>query len=524
MKKFIGFLIIVGLIIGGFYYKENLQTFVADVMSSFSNEKLLREKPKLLREYPPKEVEIFHVGKEKIALNVTKTGETSSSTSVSIMPQISGKIIDIQTELGSYVQKGDTLFRLGDSLSTDIVNLQYSAAIDGLNLTEESKELTYDSSIASLQSAQIGVLTAKTAYENAVKSKKDSRKVLEDQIESTELSIETAEDTYEDLEDSIDEAKDTRDDLEDEYDDLSDSLENAQDEAKKLEISAGLKELSQAITQIETQIETLKSAKKAASAGLDQADLGLQQVKDTATSQLNQIDAGIKTIFLQYKLAQSQLDSLKTGADLQELAVDGQILQASSTLEALELSIKNQTITSPIDGVITSLQAEEDNLVAPGQILAKIENLSQLSVKTSVNLSEAQLINIGDEVTIENDSISSQGTIISISPTLNEMSKKIDIEIELDQTTGITSGEFVKIIFSLNPNEKIFIPLNSVYINEGEKIVKIVDNDLIINFKKIETGQIIGDYIEVLSGLNGNEKIIENTLVLLNEGEKIALK
>lgn len=524
MKKFIGLLIIIGLIVGGFYYKENLQTFVADVMSSFSNEKLLREKPKLLREFPPKEVEIFHVGKEKIALNVTKTGETSSSTSVSIMPQISGKIIDIQTELGSYVQKGDTLFRLGDSLSTEIANLQYSAAIDGLNLTKSSKELTADSGMESMQSAELGLLTAKTAYENAVKSKKDSKKILEDQIESTEFSIETAEDTYEDLEDSIDEAADTRDDLEDKYDDLSDSLENAQDEAKKLEISAGLKELSQAITQIETQIDTLKSAKEAAQSGLDQADLGLQQVKDSATAQLNQLDAGIETIFLQYKLAQNQLDSLKIGTDLQDLAVDGQILQASSALEALELSIKNQTITSPIDGVITSLQAEEENLVAPGQILAKIENLSQLSVKTSVNLSEAQLINMGDEVTIENDSISSQGTIISISPTLNEMSKKIDIEIELDQTTGITSGEFVKIVFSLNPNKKIFIPLNSVYINEGEKFIKFINNNLIVYSQKITTGQIIGDYIEVTSGLNGNEKIIKDLSTFVKEGEKVALK
>ncbi len=524
MKKFIGFLIIVGLIIGGFYYKENIKALVADVLSSFSKEKLLREEPKLLREFPPKEVEIFHVKKENIALNITKTGETSSSSSVYITPQISGKIIDINTELGNYVQKGETLFRLGDSLSTDITNLQYESAIDGLNLTKSSKALTSDSNIESLQSAQLGVLTAKTAYENAVKAKKDSKKIFEDQIESTKLSIKTAEDAYENLEDNIDEAKDTRDDLEDKYDDLSEALKKAQDEATKLAISEQLKELSKSITQVEAQIDTLKSAKSSASNGLDQAELGLDQVKDTATAQLNQLDSGIETIFLQYKLAQNQLDSLKIGSNLQDLAVDGQILQASSTINALELSIENQTIASPIDGVITSLQAEEDNLVSPGQILAKVENLSQLSVKTSVNPSEAQLINIGDNVTVENDSISSQGTIISISPTLNEISKKIDIEIVLAQSAGITSGEFIKIVFSLDPDDKIFIPLNSVYINEGQKIVKVVDNDLIVNFKEIETGQIIGDYIEVTSGLDGNEKIIGDTLVFLNEGEKIALK
>lgn len=103
------------------------------------------------------------------------------------------------------------------------------------------------------------------------------------------------------------------------------------------------------------------------------------------------------------------------------------------------------------------------------------------------------------------------------------MTKKIDVEIEIDKTSKINSGSFVKITFSPSPKKNIFVPLNSIQLTPTDKIVNVIDSDFVVQYKKVETGQIIGDYIEIIDGLKGNEKIIKTTTIYVEDGEKVAL-
>jgi RND family efflux transporter MFP subunit len=227
---------------------------------------------------------------------------------------------------------------------------------------------------------------------------------------------------------------------------------------------------------------------------------------------------------LQYEVVLNQLQSTIIATKLQKLGVDSQILQADSALEMAKLNKKYQNLSSPINGVVTSVSAEEGNLVGPGQILAKVENLNKLAIKTSVNEEEAALISVGDDVKVKTDSKTLSGEIISISPALNELSKKIHVEIKITKDSDLTPGSFVKIAFSPQPKNTIFIPLNSISLSTGEKTVKTINENLIVVCKTIETGQIIGDYIEITSGLNGNEKIVKSITTFIEDGEKVALK
>ena len=161
-------------------------------------------------------------------------------------------------------------------------------------------------------------------------------------------------------------------------------------------------------------------------------------------------------------------------------------------------------------------------MTAPGQVLLKIESTGDLTIKTSVNTSEAELINLEDKVKITANNKDYEGEIVSISPTPNEVTKKIDIEIEVDDSEGLSAGSFVKVHFVSTPTNQIYIPLNSILISDGKKLAKtVLDNNTIL-CKPIETGQIIGDYIEVLSGLDGDEQIISSITSFLEDGEKVA--
>lgn len=101
------------------------------------------------------------------------------------------------------------------------------------------------------------------------------------------------------------------------------------------------------------------------------------------------------------------------------------------------------------------------------------------------------------------------------------MTKKIDVEIET--SADIIPGSFVKISFSPSTKKTIFVPLNSINLKPEGKCVNIVNNDFVVEYKEVQTGQIIGDYIEITDGLKGNEKIIKAVTIYVEEGEKVAL-
>jgi len=507
MKKFIAFIILIAIVAGGYMYRDEIKTYIEDLKNGTTNEKLLRKKPLLLREYPPKEVEIFELGEDIANLNFSKTGTANAQTIVYVSPQVTGKITNVNVKIGDTVKEGETLITLGDSLSTDLANLQYLAAKEGLDIANSTLYLTKQANLETLKSAQSGITSAKESYENATNTKENTDDISDLQIESTQLALEIAKDAYDDLKDDYNDAKDALEDLEDQYDELESEQPDATD---------ALEELQNAIALAETGLESLKSAKENSKNGIEQAEIGLEQLEENIILQMDQLDYAINMASLQYGSTIDQLEALQLSTQLQKLGIEGQIAQAQSSYDMAKLSREYQNITSPIAGIVTTINAEKGNLATPGQILAQIENLDKISIKTSISEQEAKLLKVGDKAKVDEET----GKIISISPTLNQATKKIDVEIETD--SDITPGSFVKVVFSLGTKKSIFVPLNSVSITDGEKIVKTINKDLIVECVTVEIGQIIDNYIEITSGLKGNEKII-TSIITLKEGEKIAL-
>lgn len=506
MKKFIAFIMLIAIVTGGYMYHADIENYI----NGATDEKLIRNKELLLRELPPKEVEIFELGKDKVALNFTKTGTASASSTTYVSPQTTGIITDINVEVGDNVKSGDILIELGNSLSTDIANQQYLAAKASLEAANSTLSLTKKVNLESLDSAQLGVKAAKNSLENSKDTKIATNNLTSVQLDSAELAVELAENAYENLKDDYNDAKDDLENLEDDYDDLLDRQPEAADTLNQLAI---------AITQAEAQVDALKSAKENTKNGMEQADLGLEQTKKSLALQLDQLSFAIQAASTQYESTVNQLETLQLSTQLQELGIESQIIQANSAYEIAKLSKEYQNVRSPINGTVTAITAEKNNFASPGQVLITIENLDKFTIKTSLNENEAEIVKVGDKVDVEGKT----GKIVTISPTLNQMTKKIDIEIEVDKTPKINSGSFVKITFSPSPKKKIFVPLNSIQLTPTGKTVNIIDNDYIVQYKEVETGQIIGNFIEITNGLKSNEKIIKTTTIYIEEGEKVAL-
>lgn len=480
-------------------FKKSLIIFTIFLSACSGSVEPLVQKEKVYR-YLEKELSadsVFTLSEDSTDVEFTKQASSGSALSTTISPQISGQITSLNIEIGDFVDTNTIIASLGNSYSTDANRIQAATAIQSLALSNQGLGLTNDSIQQSIYAATISADLSYQAFLNAKQAKSNSENLYYEQLDAAEINLET---------------------LEDAYDSSKDALEDARDALDLAELSNDPSQIAQA----EAAVEGAKRAKEGAKTAIELAENGINQLNDGYKSQRDQLQFAINSSQSQFDLAKSQLNATSTGTEQQILASESQILQAKSAAELAALTKKYSQISSPISGIVTEIYVDEAALIGPGQPIAKIEKTDNIVLKTSLNEDEIKLISLNAEVEIIGDSRTLTGIISTISPTFNPATKKIDIEITAPIDSGIPAGTFMKIKFkNSNPN-KVFIPLNAVFINDQNESVKIINSKKFIEYTNIETGTIIGDYIEVLAGLDGSETIVLATTTFLAEGDKVA--
>jgi RND family efflux transporter MFP subunit len=406
-----------------------------------------------------KRIEIFTVGVDQTPLSFTKSGQIESGTTAYVSPQIAGKITNISINVGDKVNKNQTLATLGDSLSTDSAQMNANLAKESLQKLYDTRFKTDYVAQTSIDSAIIGYYTAIDGLDAAIKSRDHAEELYEEQ----------------------------HDTLEDTLDDLKDLPNYKKDPLYK---------------QTKSQLEQMEIGHEAQE---DQLDLAIEMSK----AQLEGAILAVEGVQAQYSLQFIQLDST--------------ILQAETGADLAKLQAEARNIKSPIKGTISSIQAEEGNFTSPGQILLTVENIEELKVKTYLSPEESTLVKAGNLVSISTSTSSTTGTINYISPTLS-LNGKAEVEITISDKKNLFSGEIIEVTFTPNLGSiATLIPLNSLVIEDKHYFINTVATDKTIERKEVTIGQVLGNYVEILEGINFGEKVALST-VFLREGEDIIYK
>ena len=472
-----------------------------------------------------KEIKTISLSKDKPVLTFTKSAIAQAKESAYVVPQASGKITSIKVHLGSKVNKGTTLITLGDSLATNISDIQYEAALKGLDIATNSQAITNDTARRSVQAAALGVKIAYESYQNALNAKNNAEDIYDEQYDNAKDGKSDAKDAKNSLEDSLAKLDDTINQLETQKSTLTDTLANLDPADPDYEkIAKSLEEIKTALEEIKSKKIELETALKAAKSGYEQADNGLDLMEIGFEAQQEQLDFAIFAAEKQYEIASKQFEIAANTAELQIFGVQSQLIQVDSAAKIAALSNEEKNIKSPIAGYVTSLQATKDNLVAPGQVVAKIENPTKLSIKTSLNSEEASLVSIGQEVKITYEDKTITGKITALSPSFSDLGNKINLEIEASNPDSvIIPGALIKITFASTPNNRIFVPLNSLRNNDTQQLITVIKDNK-AHLQEVKIGEIVGEYVEITSGLTGKETILKTADNFLNEGDFVTTK
>lgn len=223
-------------------------------------------------------------------------------------------------------------------------------------------------------------------------------------------------------------------------------------------------------------------------------------------------------------------------ARLQALIGDGGVTQQQvddatialenirSKIKALEKQISMTAVKAPISGFVSNKKVEKGSLVSPAVQLALITNTTKM--KLQVYLTEDQVVHVrnGREIAVTVDQfpdlkLTGVVSFIDVNATPN---KRYLVEVECPNPGNVLrSGMTATAHFGNGgPVEVLAVPREAIVGSLQDAKVYVLDGKKAL-LRPVQTGRIMGDKVEILSGLEQGETIVVSGQINLEDGKAI---
>jgi membrane fusion protein, copper/silver efflux system len=226
---------------------------------------------------------------------------------------------------------------------------------------------------------------------------------------------------------------------------------------------------------------------------------------------------GAQTEFLSVKrLGRADL----TAAARQRLRLMGMSDALISGVERSGRTNGTITITSPISGVIQTLDARAGVTLSQGQTLAQVTGLGTVWLNAAVPEAQAGAVRIGQSAIAALTAFPGEtfgGRIIAILPTAQADSRTLTVRIELANRGGrLRPGMFANVALGGDARPALLIPGEAVIRTGTRTIVMLATGDGRYHPAEIRTGREGVGQTEILEGLAVGEKVVASGQFLLD--------
>lgn len=341
---------------------------------------------------------------------------TITSKSVSIAPEVSGKVAKIAVQEGDSVKEGDLLFSLDDELlqsqyvqadaAVKVAEAAVQSAKDQLSTAQAQYEIASQNAHSSLldyrktdwdkaamskfdrpawyytQSEEMKAAESVVADAQTQLTQKqaDLEKVLSDKsnvafvdiekrLAQAQYTLRAADKTLDVTKDAADNDK-LKDKAQDQYDLAETNLDNIQ------------KEYDQALNS--SAADDVLEARAAVAAAQVQVDSSKDLLKD--------IQVGDDSLQVQAaEAAVKQAESMQTQAE-------ANLTQAQANLKTFEIQVGKTKVYAPISGMVLLQNMEVGELISAGSIVMKVGNIDEVKLTVYIPEDQYGLVNLGQEV------------------------------------------------------------------------------------------------------------------------------
>ncbi|MBN3762080.1 efflux RND transporter periplasmic adaptor subunit [Burkholderia sp. Ac-20365] len=208
---------------------------------------------------------------------------------------------------------------------------------------------------------------------------------------------------------------------------------------------------------------------------------------------------------------------------------------AQANVARLTELVSYEKVTAPFNGVITARKVDVGALVtaggspgiaANGGELFHIEQTDRLRVYVEVPQNDAQGIAPGTKVYLTTQQYPGRqfdATVARSADAIDPVSRTLRVEVDVDNHDGsLLPGAYAQVHLALvTAHPALEVPVSALLFRPDGVTVAVVDKDSKVQLKTVTIGRDFGTYVEVATGLDATDRVINNPGDAISSGETV---
>jgi len=224
------------------------------------------------------------------------------------------------------------------------------------------------------------------------------------------------------------------------------------------------------------------------------------------------------------KQEQQRMDLLNAGTREEDIRIaQASVMEIKAQIKQLEVQLAQTKILAPDDGLIFDRGVHLGDVSASMSKFFTIVRQNRYELQAKVpetdlsSLKKGAMVNVSSDAQPEKKII---GRIRQIGPGVDPLSRQSVIKIDLENTTGLQTGQFVKGFIDLGDLNGIAVPNQAIINNEGRDYVFTVEKELAL-LKPVVTGIMSDGLVEIKSGLKAGDSVIDQGAGFIRDGDRV---
>ena len=235
--------------------------------------------------------------------------------------------------------------------------------------------------------------------------------------------------------------------------------------------------------------------------------------------------------------SRSRHESAKAKLAVAEAGVkvgDASVLAAQKILEEMEVLMDYASIKAPFSGVVTQRSVDPGDLVRnqagsfpQGKPLFTVSQTTMMRVTVAVPEKDSVWVDVNDAAEMTFPALPGEsftGKVARTSRSLDPKTRTMEVEIDFENKKGrLLPGMYANVVILMQERTALVVPSGSIrFDGTGQSsVVYVVKGGTSISHVSVTTGRDDGNYIEIVSGLTGDERIVTGMLGRLQDGQVV---
>ena len=242
-------------------------------------------------------------------------------------------------------------------------------------------------------------------------------------------------------------------------------------------------------------------------------EIDLESARDTVVIVSLKLEQAEKRVELGSEILGFELDNAHQQLDRQRLLVD-----------ELERRVEALTIRAPVAGLVSRLHVEDRQAVSTNDPLITVVDLSAYEVEIAIAESYSNEINPGTEAVVVKDGIEYPAQVLSISPEVEGSRVKSRVIFTGATPDGLKQNQRVTARLILETRPDVLKVQRGPFLGDGAGRMAYVINGGMAVKRPIKTGSTSISEVEIISGLEENERIIISDIARFENAENVLLR